>query len=136
METVGFADIIKDSSGLDFCRPFDCFTFLFFWCYFLPCWSYFCCCKDLFPINKVSLYLKTVCLCVCQCSCQEDEPWRRAVWRAAAGWSERWWQTAERRGEPASSPESSHLAERKNNDALLFSYLVLSSVQNLWRDQK
>lgn len=43
------------------------------------------------------------------------EPWRRAGWRGAAGWSERWWRTAERRGEPASSPESSHLVERRRN---------------------
>ena len=47
--------------------------------------------------------------------CVFVEPWRRAGWRGAAGWSERWWRTAERRGEPASSPESSHLAERRRN---------------------
>lgn len=68
-----------------------------------------------------------VCLCLClsrrllYCPCQEDEPWRRAGWRGAAGWSGSWWQTAERRGEPASSPWSSRLVERQRhrNDVLL-----------------
>lgn len=85
-----------------------------------------------FPlIWSVSVIVYSICILrdVCHSSClfyrlcQGVEPWRRAVWRGAAGWSERWWQTAERKGEPASSPESSHLVQRSRDRDLIYYFI-------------